>query len=45
VQSPRYGAIGLAILHYSAWTPGAALIARGAEGDIEAKVSELPFDK
>ena len=26
VRSPRFGAIGLAILHHSAWTPG-----RGAE--------------
>jgi tRNA-modifying protein YgfZ len=45
VMSPRLGAIGLAILHHSAWTLGLALSARGAAGDIEAKVSELPFDK
>ena len=25
VRSPRFGAIGLAILHHSAWTPGAEL--------------------
>jgi folate-binding protein YgfZ len=42
VISPRFGAIGLAILHHSAWTPGAALVARG---DVKAIVSELPFDK
>jgi len=45
VLSPRLGAIGLAILHHSAWTLGAALVARGTDGDIEARVSELPFDK
>ncbi len=45
VLSPRLGAIGLTILHHSAWTPGRALIARGASGDIKAIVSELPFDK
>jgi tRNA-modifying protein YgfZ len=45
VISPRLGAIGLAILHYSAWTPGTALIARDPAGEIETKVSELPFDK
>src|SRR5262249_33961863 len=44
VVSPRLGAIGLAILHHSAWTPGATLIARTGSGVIEAKVSELPFD-
>jgi tRNA-modifying protein YgfZ len=45
VTSPRLGAIGLAILHYSAWTPGTDLIARDQAGEIETKVSELPFDK
>ena len=45
VLSPRLGAIGLAILHHSAWTPGRALVARGASGEIKAIVSELPFDK
>lgn len=40
VRSPRFGAIGLAILHHSAWTPGAELKVgeRGA-----AVVAELPF--
>jgi folate-binding protein YgfZ len=45
VMSPRLGAIGLAILHHSAWTPGGTLLARGPGGDIKAIVSELPFDK
>lgn len=45
VTSPRLGAIGLAILHRSAWTPGLVLIARDAAGDVETTVSELPFDK
>ena len=42
VMSPRLGAIGLAILHHSAWTPGARLV---ASGEIAATVSDLPFDK
>ena len=45
VLSPRLGAIGLAMLHHSAWTPGIALIARTDDGDLKAVVSELPFDK
>ena len=45
VVSPRLGAIGLAILHRTAWTPGSAIVARGASGDLKAIVSELPFDK
>ncbi len=45
VVSPQRGAIGLAILHHSAWTPGAALIARGSSGDIRTAVCELPFGK
>jgi folate-binding protein YgfZ len=45
VISPRLGAIGLAILHHSAWTPGAILIARDSSGEVEARVCELPFDK
>lgn len=45
VMSPRLGAIGLAILHHSAWTPGTALLARDAKGDVKAVVMELPFDK
>ena len=40
VRSPRFGAIGLAILHHSAWTPGMQL--KIGEGGV-AIVSELPF--
>jgi folate-binding protein YgfZ len=40
VRSPRLGAIGLAILHHSAWTPGTEL--RVGEGGA-AIVAELPF--
>jgi folate-binding protein YgfZ len=39
-RSPRFGAIGLAILHHSAWTPGVEL--KVGEGGV-ATVSELPF--
>jgi folate-binding protein YgfZ len=45
VLSPRFGAIGLAILHHNAWTPGSTLVARESGGDIKGSVSELPFDK
>ncbi len=40
VRSPRFGAIGLAILHHSAWTPGTDL--KVGEGGA-AIVTELPF--
>lgn len=40
VRSPRFGAIGLAILHHSAWTPGTEL--KVGEGG-SAIVSDLPF--
>jgi folate-binding protein YgfZ len=40
VRSPRFGAIGLAILHHSAWTPGTELKV-GEDGS--GIVAELPF--
>lgn len=40
VLSPRFGAIGLAILHHSAWTPGMQL--KVGEGGA-AIVTDLPF--
>jgi len=40
VRSPRFGAIGLAILHHSAWTPGVEL---KIGGDGAAAVTDLPF--
>jgi glycine cleavage system aminomethyltransferase T len=39
-RSPRFGAIGLAILHHSAWTPGTEL--KVGEGGA-AVVTDLPF--
>jgi folate-binding protein YgfZ len=45
VISPRIGAIGLSILHHSAWSPGTLLDAREPSGDIKATVSDIPFDK
>jgi folate-binding protein YgfZ len=41
VRSPRFGAIGLATLHHSAWTPGTEL--KVGEGGGIALVSDLPF--
>ena len=41
VRSPRCGAIGLAILHQSAWTPVTEL--RVGEGGAPAIVADLPF--
>lgn len=44
LRSPRLGAIGLAILHHSAWTPGAAVAVRdGGGGEAAARISDLPF--
>ena len=40
VRSPRFGVIGLAILHHSAWTPGTELKV-GEDG--VAIVADLPF--
>ena len=40
IQSPRFGAIGLAILHHSAWQPGTELKV-GEDGT--AVVADLPF--
>jgi glycine cleavage system aminomethyltransferase T len=39
-RSPRFGAIGLAILHHSAWRPGTEL---KVGDDGIAIVSDLPF--
>ena len=43
VRSPRLGALGLAVLHHSAWSAGAAVTIRDGAGEIPATVSELPF--
>ena len=42
VRSPGLGAIGLAILHHSAWTPGVELRV-GEVGGAAAIVADLPF--
>ena len=41
--SPRFGIIGLSILHHSAWVEGAEVSVRDADGEARATVSELPF--
>ncbi len=43
VISPRLGAIGLGILHHSAWKEGTKLLVRDALGETVAVVSEIPF--
>ena len=40
-RSPRFGAIGLAILHHSAWHPGTEL--KVGDDDGTAIVTDLPF--
>ncbi len=40
IRSPRFGAIGLAILHHSAWNPGTEL---KLDDDGTAIVTDLPF--
>jgi len=41
--SPRFGAIGLAILHHSAWSPGTRVEIAARAGTTTAQVSEIPF--
>jgi folate-binding protein YgfZ len=43
VHSPRLGAIGLSILHHSAWHPGTSVTIVSAGDEFSAIVSELPF--
>lgn len=43
VSSPRFGAIGLSILHHSAWEIGTRVTVAAAETGCAAIVSELPF--
>ena len=42
-NSPRFGIIGLSILHHSAWTDGAVVSVRDADGEVRATVNDLPF--
>jgi folate-binding protein YgfZ len=44
VISPRFGILGLSILHHSAWIEGAVVSVRDADGEVRATVSELPFE-
>jgi folate-binding protein YgfZ len=41
--SPRFGTIGLSILHHSAWQEGLAVIVADSAGEHHAEVNELPF--
>ncbi|HYB89503.1 MAG TPA: glycine cleavage T C-terminal barrel domain-containing protein [Candidatus Binataceae bacterium] len=41
--SPRFGPIGLSILHHSAWNPGTRVEVEASGGAITAQVSEIPF--
>jgi folate-binding protein YgfZ len=43
VRSPRFGVIGLSILHHSAWQAGTRVTAAHASDEFAAIVSELPF--
>jgi folate-binding protein YgfZ len=43
VRSPRFGVIALSILHHSAWQIGTRVTIAGADGDLSASVSDLPF--
>jgi folate-binding protein YgfZ len=42
-QSPALGALGLGIIHHSAWTPGTAVVIKDAAGERPATVDDLPF--
>jgi folate-binding protein YgfZ len=42
-RSPKLGAIGLAILHHSAWDGAAEVAIADPAGEITARVCELPF--
>jgi len=40
-SSPKFGVIGLAVLHHSAWKPGTRLA--DSSGEINATVTDIPF--
>jgi folate-binding protein YgfZ len=42
--SPRLGVVGLAIMHHSAWKPGARVILKDAAKETSAVISDLPFE-
>jgi len=41
--SPGQGALGLGIIHHSAWAPGTAVMIKDSAGERPATVSDLPF--
>jgi folate-binding protein YgfZ len=41
--SPGQGALGLGIIHHSAWTAGTAVVLKDSGGERAAAVSDLPF--
>jgi folate-binding protein YgfZ len=45
VWSPRFGVIGLAILHHTAWAEGTRVIIESTDAPIAAQVTDLPFKK
>ena len=44
VDSPRFGLIGLSILHHSAWQPGTTVAIAHGDATLAATVSDLPFE-
>jgi folate-binding protein YgfZ len=42
-QSPALGALGLGIIHHSAWIPGTAVVIKDSADERPATVSDLPF--
>jgi folate-binding protein YgfZ len=42
--SPRFGIVGLGIMHHSAWQPGSWVTLKDPDGEVPAVVSELPFE-
>jgi len=42
-DSPRFGPIGLAILHHDAWKPDTSVMVIDESGETPARVSDIPF--
>jgi folate-binding protein YgfZ len=43
VHSPRFGAIGLAVLQHSAWKPDTRVAIADSAGEVTARVCDVPF--
>jgi len=41
--SPRFGVIGLAVLHHSAWKPETRVVTADSSGQLVATVCDIPF--